>query len=144
MTAGIEVCRPIAPPHSLVFTNSILQRLVHLLRVDVPNKELETGLYFLIVSYLTHATDLAVGISMDSLVNAILDLLRPCVHLIDALSVRISSLEEELLYHLLAHLLTDNLFDFLVVKESDFPFLVTEALGEVLKVCRLVPLDVIQ
>ena len=44
----------------------------------------------------------------------------------------------------MTHLRAQNLVDLLIVEESDFPVLMTEILREVLKVCGLVPLNVIQ
>lgn len=144
LVRGFEIPGAIVRPEASVQEERGPQGVVLLPLVDILDKDLEPRVDLLLVGELTHLTHLVEGVAMDSLLDVLLRLLGSGVHLIDALAVGLPSRQEELLYHLWAHLRPQNLIDLLVVEESDLPVLVAKVLGKVFEVCGLVPLDILQ
>ena len=81
---------------------------------------------------------------MNPFLNILLRLLGPRIHLIDSIPISLPPFPEQLLDHLRAHLLSDDLIDLLIMEEGDFPVLITKALWKVFKIGCLVPLNIIQ
>jgi hypothetical protein len=108
------------------------------------NKYLQLRINFLFESELTELTNLVHGVPVDSLLNVLLSLLWPGVHLVDTFAVGLSPRQEKLVDHLLADLCSQNLIDLLIVEESYLPVFMAKVFREVLKVCRFIPLDVLK
>lgn len=139
-----KVLRAVVRPEAPVQEERGPQGAVLLPLVDVLDEDLQPRVDLLLVGELAHLAHLLEGVPVDSLLDVLLRLLGPGVHLVDALAVGLPPRQEELLYHLRAHLRPQNLIDLLVVEESDLPVLVAKVLGEVLEVRGLVALDVFQ
>ena len=112
--------------------------------MDVLNVNLKLRFNFLVVSLLIQLADLVIGVAMNPFLNIFLRLLRPRIHLIDSISISLSSFPEQLFNHLRAHLLSDDLIDLLIMKESDFPECFGHEDWKVFKIGGLVSLNIIQ
>lgn len=112
--------------------------------MDVLDVDLKLWFDFLVVSLLIQQADLVKGVAMNPFLNILLRLLGPRIHLIDSIPISLPPFPEQLLDHLRAHLLSDDLIDLLIMEEGDFPVLITKALWKVFKIGCLVPLNIIQ